>query len=489
MGAKILTSSVPDKLIIWGLNDWSAFLAGVLRQLDVELPFVVGSQAEGADFHGAPIVDEQEFRQRYDPATAIPVVVASRSADGRQSDFSRNLVAILNEWGIDCPLHHPAFIKRFVTPSFPGGLGVFGFPSSGNTVINSILGSLLAARDPDAAGLDPVASMIRELCADHIEVLYDAIYHSTVGLGAWGYQLRPNGIGRLEVALGTGARRSLDAERGFLSDGFLYLSGLRAFSHPTRPFYASHEAPDAALRREMASLNYRVVAICRHPLDVLVSLAAKYWRPPDAVLHDADWFRTMATVLRDWWAAALGAGEVPMVRYEDLLAEPVREIHKLAEIAGLPLPSDSYAEELRDQFLFKSLQKPGSPAALLESGHMWKPSAGKWKGLLGEAHVATLEELDYASLLGELGYESDFRGGLGGCPPAEEIAMDRAWLAWHDYTTHLTLGSEVVFRDPGQVFETVSGTDVVIYANDGETAAQLKRSYETPYWRRLLTAI
>ena len=489
MGPRALNTSPPDAVIIWGLNDWSAFLAGVLRQLEVALPYVVGSQAEGADFQGAPIVDEEEFRRRYDPAAALPVVVASRSADGRQSDFSRNFVAILNEWGIDCPLRHPAFIKRYVTPRFPGGLGVFGFPSSGNTVINSILGSLLAARDPDATGLDPVAGKIRALCADHLEVLYDAIYHSTVGLGAWGFQLRPNGMGRLEVALGTGARRPLEAERGFLSDGFLYLSGLSAFSHPTRPFYASHEAPDAALRREMAALNYTTVAICRHPLDVLVSLAAKYWRPPDAVLHDADWFRTMATVLRDWWAAALGAGEVPLVRYEDLLAEPVREIHKLAEIAGLPLPDDSYAEELRDQFLFKSLQQPGSPAALFESGHMWKPSAGKWKGLLGAAHAATLEELDYASLLGELGYESDFRDGLAGRPPGEEIAMDRAWLAWHDYTTHLTLGSEVVFRDPGQVFETVSGTDVVIYASDGATAAQLKRSYETPYWRRLLTAV
>jgi hypothetical protein len=120
---------------------------------------------------------------------------------------------------------------------------------------------------------------------------------------------------------------------------------------------------------------------------------------------------------------------------------------------------------------------------------MWKPSAGKWKGLLGAAHAATLEELDYASLLGELGYESDFRDGLAGRPPGEEIAMDRAWLAWHDYTTHLTLGSEVVFRHPGQAFETVPGTEVEIYTSDGETAAGLKQSYQTPYWRRLLTAV
>ena len=161
MGPRALNTSPPDAVIIWGLNDWSAFLAGVLRQLEVALPYVVGSQAEGADFQGAPIVDEEEFRRRYDPAAALPVVVASRSADGRQSDFSRNFVAILNEWGIDCPLRHPAFIKRYVTPRFPGGLGVFGFPSSGNTVINSILGSLLAARDPDATGLFYVDGHVR----------------------------------------------------------------------------------------------------------------------------------------------------------------------------------------------------------------------------------------------------------------------------------------------------------------------------------------
>jgi hypothetical protein len=194
--------------------------------------------------------------------------------------------------------------------------------------------------------------------------------------------------------------------------------------------------------------------------------------------------------LRAWLEAAGRArGRLKLLRYEDLLEKPPETIRELANALDLEITT-AEAEALAERYLFRTLQAPGSASALFEPGHMWQPSAGKWRQHLGPAHAAILHRLDYAELLGEFGYESDFAAVLAAQETAPEgTEPDPAWLAWYDFTTHRTQGSDVVFTAPECKLWPIKGTGLQVFANDDERAELLTRLLATPYWRAFLESI
>ncbi len=481
----------PEAVFVWGINDWTGFFSQLLGQAGIQIAGYISDGHEGGAYMGRPVHREADFPAIQGAARDTPIVVATRSADGKSPAFETGVSAVVNKWALEAPVLNPAFIKHHVEIGFPAGLAVLGFPSSGNTVFGSIAAELFAERiEPGLPEADIKSNYVRVLCDEHMGQIADALFIAARGIGSWIAQPRAVGICEFDLALSAGAYRPNPGERALPSEHFLHITGARAFTHVSIQRYESHEVPSPALVDELCRLNYRSLLLCRHPLDVLVSLAAKYWRPPAPVLANLAWFESQARALRNWLeAAATARSRLKLLRYEDLLEEPQETIRDLARALDLDI-APAEADALAERYLFRTLQAPGSASELFEPGHMWQPSAGKWRQNLGAAHAAILQELGFAELLGEFGYKSDFASVLATATlPQDNSEPDPAWLAWYDFTTHRTQGSEVVFTAPECKLWPVAGTNLRVFANDDERAELLTRLLATPYWRTFLESI
>ena len=474
---------------IFGLNDWSAFYAQLLESAGFSVAFYVAEDGP-AEFGGVPVHTEAEAAAAHRAAGQPPLIIASRSPDRASTAFELGAAAAVNKWGLGGRLLHPAFIKAYLATPFPTGVALFGYPSTGNTVIGHLLYNiLLRCLGDDEPEIDLTTNLLRILCNEHMNFLTGVLVTLARGLGIWVTQTRQIGLGGLDLAMSGGPYQPSADERGFASEKFLYVAGLRAHTQLAAYRFETHHQPSAAILDEMEALKYTAVAVCRHPLDVLVSLAAKYWRPPDAVLHDLDWFRCQAAALAEWFACALANRErLFFARYEDLLAQPVATVQSFGEVLGLPL-TESEAGELADTYLNRTLQQAGSADAVMGRSHLWAPGAGKWRRWLTSAHRAILEELGYGELLAGLGYDPDFARHLEAPPFAGEIAMNPTWLAWYDYTMHRTQGTEITFRHESCQSRDLPGPGLTLVSNAPEYLDTLAPMLETPYWSRLFRAI
>ncbi len=485
----------PEAVFVYGLNEWTEPYAKLIEGLGISITAFVDAEQTDGTFRGRRVLNPAAFVEHYGTRGGTPVVVMSRSADGLQANFEAGVTLLANELGCRRRLLHPAFLKRHLSPPFPFGHALFGYPSSGNTLLGSLLEEFLSRR---LARKKPEFSLptqlMRAACTEHMTMLSDTVFRAARALGAWAIQGRLIRVGEFDLALSAGPRQELEAERGLPSPHFVYLAGLGGFPHIMGQSYASHEVVDEALLAEMKSLNLDVFVACRHPLDIIVSLAAKHWRPPDAVLHDLAWFAGVAENLKTWYQAALArSAGLTMVRYEELLERPLAVIPRLAQAAGYELAGEAEAAMLAEAHIGRTLQQPGSSAALFESGHLWQPGAGKWRERLSRDHVEILEDLGYARFLADLGYDADFAGPLRDREaPAEPIAMDAAWLAWHDYTTYRSQGYPVTFRHENEVFRQIGEPPqplMTLYTNDAQAAEILPRLLDSDFSRVLFGAV
>jgi hypothetical protein len=184
---------------------------------------------------------------------------------------------------------------------------------------------------------------------------------------------------------------------------------------------------EAALRRH----GFRVLTIARHPLDVLISILQFAVHEPETARwlcgrHGDEasiWgamprsrpFLEYATgpraaellaVTCDWWAAP---GVVPL-RYEDFVADPVRELNRLAEHIG---PARADASEVRDRAALGKIPTTNS--------HFWQGKPGLWRALVPTAE-ATEVRAAIAPALAELGYACDPD------PALDAVTADRNWI-------------------------------------------------------------
>ncbi len=491
-GRAILPPRLPDGVFVYGLNDWTEPYVTLIEGLGSSVVAYLDADQAGQSFRGREVLDPAAFVEQYGTRGVEPVVVTSRSPDGLQANFEAGATLLANELGCRRRLLHPAFLKHHLSPAYPFGHALFGYPSSGNTLLGSLLEEFLSrrlAREKPQFSLP--TQLMRAACTEHMTMLSDTVFRTARSLGAWAVQGRLIRVGEFDLALSAGPRHSHEAERGLPSAQFVYLSGLGGFPHVMGQSYASHEVIDAALLAEMEALNLEVFVACRQPLDIIVSLAAKHWRPPDAVLHDLTWFAAVAENLKAWYEAAMArSAGLTLVRYEELMERPLEVIPRLAEKTGYDLAGEAEAAMLAEAYIGRTLQQPGSSAALFESGHLWQPGSGKWRQRLSREHVGILQDLGYVRFLEDLGYDPDFAAPLEDRePPAEPVAMEPAWLAWHDYTTHRSQGYPVTFRHEGEIFRKFGDPSLSLYTNDPEAAELLPRLLDSEFNRVLFSAI
>ena len=200
---------------IFGLNDWSAFYAKLLEQVGLPVAFYVADDGP-AELDGVPVHAEAEAAAAYVAAGQPPLIIASRSPDRSSTAFELGAATAINKWGIEGRILHPAFIKAYLATPFPTGVALFGYPSSGNTVIGHLLYDILVRRlGDDEPEIDLTTSLLRILCNEHMNFLTGALVTLSRGLGVWVTQTRQIGLGGLDLAMSGGPYRPSVDERGF----------------------------------------------------------------------------------------------------------------------------------------------------------------------------------------------------------------------------------------------------------------------------------
>jgi hypothetical protein len=173
-----------------------------------------------------------------------------------------------------------------------------------------------------------------------------------------------------------------------------------------------------AFRRALDRNGFRVIALARHPFDVLLSILHFAGYEPqtarwlDGAEGDEDAIigtdpcsqafrdyavspraRVLIDVSRQWWGKGLAS-----VRYEDLVVEPEQTLGLLlSEIAATPLLP---IRRVLDEVTFESLQKEAV------NGHFWQGNPGHWRELLPPDVVDDITA-PYAKLLETSGYDGE----------------------------------------------------------------------------------
>lgn len=192
------------------------------------------------------------------------------------------------------------------------------------------------------------------------------------------------------------------------------------------------KAHDSAIRTASGGWLYppdrvgAVLYLVRHPFDIAVSYAhhlgvaieeAVALMGEDSIIgavsgrvrlplheHVGSWSGNVASWLGDT------PYRVTLARYEDMLADPFRELRRLAAAAGFPDDEHRLAQAIdagrferlsRDEVDNGFLERPRSSPRFFRAGRV-----GSWQGLIDQAEQSRLLR-DHGAMMARLGYEPD----------------------------------------------------------------------------------
>lgn len=198
-------------------------------------------------------------------------------------------------------------------------------------------------------------------------------------------------------------------------------------------------------------MNRTVVAIVRHPADLLVAAGTRLVAGAAPLLANLEWFRNMAVLVKGYYECVLDRGaRIGTIRYEDLLGAPARTICRLGGVVGMEVG----AEEATAIWDAVSLPTPPGRRANEPGAGLASEGPGAWRRVLEERHVGILRDLDYGPLLDALGYDPAFgsvRAGpsrLATAGHALDSAAQRN-AAYQDFEYHVLYGKPIDLRHEG----------------------------------------
>ncbi len=339
------------------------------------------------------------------------------------------------------PLHISALCDLYRFP--PRRVLLAGIASSGNMVFQNILVELLKSarprgllrrlnpwRAPQTVLDHPAAHRFASVSLHHLDSI-----RRLVG--------RAFGVGMHSVI---GSPTHCDVGQCLVRgpDFYAAVGGLPLRHHAwAGEWSASHEPPTADCIAFYRRNGYRIVYILRHPLDVIVSLAAKVAgavpgeKDAGPVLSDAEWFGAALDTVARYYVEILNHRQaLHFVRYENLMAEPVREIGRLAR----HLESHVTDEDARRIWrLFDGVAVAGAQ-------HFWQPGEGKWRTHLGRGHRDAVMSSELVKTAAAMGYgidPADF-GGRDETRPADGSRFPR--LVWVDAILEIPIGKPLTMR-------------------------------------------
>jgi hypothetical protein len=193
-------------------------------------------------------------------------------------------------------------------------------------------------------------------------------------------------------------------------------------------------------------MGWAIVAIVRHPIDLLVASGTRLTHDPASMLADLEWFRGMAVLVKDYYECLLGQGDhVGTVRHEDLLGAPARTICRLGQTVGVEVSAEE-ATAIWDAATLEGAAVDQDQQA----AQVAPPCPGAWRRLLDQRHVRILRDLGYGPLLGALGYATALDVDAARPTPLLALApSERRDAAYRDFEYHALYGKPVDLQHEG----------------------------------------
>ncbi len=428
-----LQASKPQQVILWGgfapLHDYLA----LLREARIQVTCLVDPLNERTGGGAVPVRSVQGFCQDRDIYRGIPIVVLEDRQPGQHDDpLWEAAKKFTFELRIDNPLLDPVFVADHVSLKFPGRILAGGFPGSGNGVVQAVIERLLPDKPADLPSKEHVVGF---LAGQRHERLHRRLERSFTDLG-WKFSgMSHQRYGRVNWLV-----------MGY-SQEILVMYDLPGRAHLCSTIQKTHEILTRALVERFAEMEYRTLIAMRHPLDTLVSIAAKLCKPPSLVLANLEWFEKMARALRDYCAAALDVdGKSTLVHYERLITDPLAAVVEVAQAMERDC-SPHRASDVWEQVGFRPLH--------FSPGHLWQPGVGKWRKYLCRRQLEIVRRLGLDVLAAELGYHDIVPNEIGDEPqepPPSDFPMS-AEAAVGDHTFSRIFGLPPTFLDPQVLFE------------------------------------
>jgi hypothetical protein len=462
----------PGEVALWGVPDWARDYLACLRDAGIGTALWVDARHAGGEIEGVRVVSPAEYARRCHLYAGLPIVVTARGPEDTDG-FNEALLAVVNELELPGRFLHPVFVADHLGLDYRGRVVLGGLPGSGEGTVRDVVARLVARCD---ARLGSRETLLAGLAADyHFHTLVPAI-DGLFNLG-----------GRYASLASTIGGDRIGVEMRLAGDRLATVCDLRSRTVLHEPVHATPEplTPEGVGR--FRGLNATVLAILRHPLDVLVANAARLCRAPERVLGDESWFRRMAGIVKEYYAHVLGQQDrgVTVVRYERLLESAAEEVRRIGRALGLDLGRGE-AEAVWSEAGFRSAGPTG---------------AGRWREVLGGRHMGVLEELGYGAFLRELGYDTRLEAAAGGArsrepaeapeprEPAEpEPQRWRREAAYGDFWLHVLYGKPVNFRYDGFTCERDRGLGITVLTSDPTLWDLMKVGLASRYFRRLVMA-
>jgi len=380
-----------------------------------------------------PVLDREAFAKLANENN-IPVLIGSYAV--RERDLFRD--AFFYGRGVvklKGPIIHPAvFADHYRSPH--RRFQLIAFPGSGNTVVQAVFSQLTEAGLPAYTAPDDLASrQISQYCYHYYFSLYNLVSSLFDLHGRWRADGAPSHTryGGVYVPIG--------GERNKVS-----VSGLpqRAYTWAQR-WNGSHEPLTAKAIQFFAEQNFQIIQILRHPLDLIVTNAAKITslsgnREPSLLIQNEEWMTSMLDVLEGYFKGiSEHHTEVDCVKYEDLLADPARTIRQLANIIDADVSDETIAGIWN-----------GVKGRILsgDAGHYWNPSAGKWMQYIPARYADRIMASPLREYAARLGYRIEremFKGDAVFTPSGRCSELD---LAWQDARWEAPTGKQPGLRHP-----------------------------------------
>jgi hypothetical protein len=290
--------------------------------------------------------------------------------------FSRKILPSLPE---GAQIINPAILSDFVDIDLSDRAIAFGYPGSGNLPYQAIMMKILKRKREVYLSNDEFFSWcsgFHVYLDGLIKNLFNEIQCPSVDIG----YSRP---GALNVAA-----TWTEKETGQLV--FLFLDDIPSKVFLGTPLYGTHIVPDKAMAEHYQRKGCRIFFCVRHPLDILVSLAAK--SPIEhfeqlskstgasiaevrksfvvSQLSDPVWIDQTSKMLYAYMKNALRVKEhCTVLRYEDLVNRPRETISALFQDLEVDL-DEELLDELVDSVGTVDFGQPG---------HLFDPREGKWR--------------------------------------------------------------------------------------------------------------
>lgn len=423
----------------------------------------------GADL-AIEVLDEGTFG-RLLAERGIPILVGAYGL--RERDYFRdNLLFARNHLKFEGQILHPAFLADYYrNPN--RRYAIIGFPGSGNMIFQNIYAKLFPPQSVPMWAKEPLSAVIAQFALSYWSSLSNMIADAFDDAGRWQHVAGPSHARYGAMYLGL---------RDQMAPAVV--AGLPMRSHVwSNPWHTSHEPLTSESIAFFDKQNFHITQIWRHPLDLIVSNAAKITsavgdRAPQLLLQNDDWMESILDDVEAYCKLIVEHKDaVSSLRYEELLATPVPMIRRMAEILDVTC-DDGRAEEI-----WSSLD--GRP--LSASGHLWDPRAGKWREFIPARLARRIRGSRLREYAEAMGYEMPleaFEGTRAELPSHKCKPLD---VAWQDARWESSTGKRHAIMHP-KLYREQDSKIGLLMISAREFEAPMERLRRSPVLADVLSA-